>query len=665
MDEMNPFDALNTGLTSGLPIDPIEQEAPTLIQSLAGQVEAPAIHIPEPFKLENCDPEDIKKLTEEVLDKIHTAENDLAEVYSEHDEFVDSWRIKPRRVNAGKPTGFSNDKSGETHRAAETLATSWVRMLTADDPWIQGVAEGLDENGFQITEEMIYANESLLMRQMEEFGFKTALYKGMTSTGLFGSVIFENFWKQLFNLDGSVYMEGTEARMRSLLLTFFDTSCEEYGDSEFMATVDFPSIWRLKSWVTSDPEEWSQAVLQELDPKKYEINGGGRSQAYNRLISRRQRAGYNQFSTHVRELLNYHGRLDPSNRVLQQYWDSLGIKENPDKFDFTFGLLDEKVAAKFHVTQYGDWRTKFQWAQYKPFELEPLAYGAAKLGRVKQRELDLVGSRANDILFFALNNMWMVDRYANIKQEQLMINPNNVIEVDGPPSEKVTALRPDIQAIIQALSMMGISREELRSNTGAASQLQAVLTKATATENSIAQSEAVRALGVHAEMIAETFLRRFVRQCHVNNHHLLNNDVWLYVTGTKKPRSINRNQIPRNIGYRIKCTTDKNFRPERLQKIIEGLQMVMHINNVYPESLNALKPLWEEYYRSLGMNPGLLNQPIPIKDQMSMAMQRRFKSGGAQAVAEGQDVSAFGSTGSVDQISTPTPTVPTSPLPEV
>ena len=657
------MDDIETGLSAGLPTDlPLDAGAAPLIQSLTDQVEAPAVIIPKPFSLENCDPEDIKKLNEEVLDKSHTSEDSMSEVYGEHEEYVDSWRIKPGRVNAGKPKGFSNDKSGETHRASETLATSWVRMLTADDPFIQGIAEGLDENGLAISEEMIYANESLLMKQMEEFTVKPTLYKGFTSTGLFGSAIFENFWKQLFNLDGSVYMEGTELRLRSLLLTFFDTSCEDFGDSEFMATIDFPSIWRLKSWAASDPETWNQAMLNDLDPKKYQIDGGGRSQAYSRLTNRRQRAGYSQLSSHIRELFTYHGRLDPSNRIIQQYCESIGMQNDPSQFDFTYALLDEKTPAKFHVTQYGDWRTKFQWAHYKPFELEPLAYGVGRLGRVKQRELDLIGSRANDILFFALNNMWMVDRYANVKQEQLMINPNNVIEVDGNPSEKISALRPDIQAIIQAMSMSGVSREELRSNTGAASQLQAILTKATATENSIAQSEAVRALGVHAEMIAETFLRRYVRQCHINNHHLLNNDIWLYITGLKKPRMMNKQQIPLNIGYKIKCTTDKNFRPERLQKIIEGLQMGMHVNNALPESLNVVRPLFEEYFRSLGMNPGLLNQPIPIRDQISTAMQRQTRNGGAQAGAAGQDVSAYGATGSVDQISAPTPTIPTSPI---
>ena len=85
---------------------------------------------------------------------------------------------------------------------------------------------------------------------------------------------------------------------------------------------------------------------------------------------------------------------------------------------------------RFHETQFGTWHSRFKVAHFKTFEDEPIGYGAGRIGRKIQRELDLTLSRSNDTLMKGVYSMYLVGRYAGIKANQLGINPNGLVEVD-------------------------------------------------------------------------------------------------------------------------------------------------------------------------------------------------------------------------------------------
>ena len=602
----------------------------------------PAVIVPRPFVLAEQDSGDLAKLRSECLDKVHASEDDLENFHNASQEYADSWRVNQRKVNASKPRGRSNDKSGETHRGTETLATMFFRMLTAHDHYYSAISEGLDPGGMEIDEAQLYGTESLLRKQQQELNFKFDFYRGLVSCALFGTVIYELTWKQTKDLAGNVFFEGTQTRLRPLITCGFDTSVSDIEDSDYFYTVDFPTIWRLRGWASSDPDTWDRGSLfKELENPDYlkDVNGGGsESQAMNRIIQRRNRAGYNMLSPNIRELINYYGRLDTENSVIQRYWESLGLKSNPADYDFNLGLMNSSVPVKFCHAPYGNWRSKYKIGHYKPFELEPLGYGVGSIGKVKQRELDLVGSRANDILRMSLDNVWLADRQANLKQNQLTLRPNSIVEVDG--VDNVKPLRPDMNSIVQALQMMAISREEFRNNVGAASQLQAILTKATATESSIAQNESLRGAGVHAELLGEV-LRSIFKQHHINNYFHLDAEIWVNVTGKNKPVPIDKYSLPYNIGFIIKVTTDKDFRPERNQKLLEAIQILSSVRNDFPE-MNALRPLIEELFRGFGLNPARLNEPIPIKDQIMANLKNAQKLGLAPGVGNEVEGEAAG-----------------------
>jgi len=207
------------------------------------------------------------------------------------------------------------------------------------------------------------------------------------------------------------------------------------------------------------------------------------------------------------------------------------------------------------------------------------------------------------------------------------------------------------------LAMIALRREDFRNNVGAQTNLQAQNTGSTATEAAISQTEAIRSAGVHAEIIADTLREHFEVQ-HINNLNYLDSPIWVAMTGSQKPSLVDKTKLPSNVGFIMKIVTDKDFRPERQKNLLQLLQVVTSIRNFVPSSINAVKPLFEEVFRNAGMNPRLLNQPLPVMDQMEKQLSQQQNGGGLANQIQGEVADA--SSGAAHMTSTPVGDVPTS-----
>lgn len=586
-------------------------------------MQAPAMIVPKPFRLSEQPKEHLNKIRDEGMDKVKTWENRTDTLLSEYQIFSDSWRVKPRATTARKPNTLFNSKSGETHRATETLATFWLRAMTAADPFHEAIPEGVDWDGRALTPEDLYAIESILGKQLQWAQFKRKLLKVTRSVANFGTVLAE----KPFVSDKYRNREYTDLVLRPLILTAFDVSVFDLEFSDFIATFDFPTKWLLKRWATADDELWDVEEVDRIistvseNPAK---NLNKTTAAWSRVQESKQRGGYSSYEENVYEMIRYHGKIETNNPVVQAYWESAGRTDDPSMVDFSFSILNGDPVVSFHMTQYGNWRSRFSAAHYKEFELEPYGYGVGKIGRKKQRELDVTESRSNDILMMALYSMWKVSKYAGLKATQLNIKPQNIVELED--INALEPLRPDIAAIAQALSMMGVSKEDFRTMVGAATNLQAQITKASATESAIAQNEAIRGASVHAEVISETFLRDYIETMYLNDLNYLEAPIWMAQTGEQKPKYMDKNNMPYGIGFKIKTVTDKDFRPERVQSILNGIQIFSSIRNIFPPNMNPLPYLAKEYFRAIALNPRLLEQPLTVMDQMSLQYQKAAKA---------------------------------------
>jgi hypothetical protein len=207
-----------------------------------------------------------------------------------------------------------------------------------------------------------------------------------------------------------------------------------------------------------------------------------------------------------------------------------------------------------------------------------------------------------------------VNRSANVKGSQMKIKPWGVVEVDGDIDASIKALRPQLEGVNFGLQLENMMKTEFRSTTGASDSLQAIVTEATATESSIAQTESVRRLSVIAEIFSEPMLREHISKCHENNMTFLDQPFSIAATG--RPMQETLRVFPSDFAVDAevitKITTDKDFRPQRNKDLLQFLQVVTSIRNQNPQMGQVdLKPFVEEFARGIGMNPSLVWSAIP------------------------------------------------------
>lgn len=624
------------------------------------------IQIPKPFSLKDQSKESLDKIRDEVMDKVRTWEKRQANFFELYFRGTDSWRVKPYINKKQKSKQLFNSKSGETHRGAETLATVWQRMLTAADPYFEALKMGVNAQGMEVSEEDIYATEGVLLKQQEASQYRRKLLRTLRSLANVGTVVVEQpFTSRPYGF-GRKNIEYTDFLFRPMIRVGFDTTVYDIRESDFVFTIDFLSKYMLKNLASVDTEFWDQELVRRHMADFSSGVPANASGVYNRIRESRARAGYNELDAQVYENINYHGRLDADNPAIYALAESLGPDVDPEFIDFSIGILDAYDICKMHVTQYGDWRTRFVSATYKEFEDEPLGYGIFQIGRRLQREMDINESMTNDLLTAFTLMMYKIGKYSGFTEKQMVWEPLKTIELED--IDQLAPLTPDPNAFKVALEMINLRREDFRNIIGAQTNLQAQYSKGiSATEAGLSQTEAIRAASVHAEIMGEPLVREHLEISHLNNLNYLDEPIWVGLTGTKKPLLVNKDRLPINVGFKVKIVTDKDFRPEGIQKLLETIQICSSIRNDVPSSINALPHLFEELFRRLGMNPRLLREPVPIADQMANMINKAIKSGampnmpgqGAPNEVAGE---AAGAGGGVNLQSTPVGPVATSPM---
>ena len=603
---------------------------------------------------------DYLRIKEEVIEKVNLYDSTMESFFGEWLEASNSWRMIPNARGRGS-RGLFNSKSGETTRATNTLASLWFRMLTASDPYLEIYPDGIGPFGRELSEEELYATREILVKQAEFIQYKPKLLKTLRSLALIGTVIVEKPFMSVPLGMPNEFFEATDFQFRSLLRTGFDPYCFDLDFSDFIYTVDYLTKFRLNSMAQTQEGVWFKDKIQSVLDKKNDSSEEGKfvSDSFSNILERKQRAGYNDSSQNFLELINYHGKLDTNNDILIDIWEQAGRQDDINMTDWTTGVLDGEECVRLHPTAYGSWKYVFETASINQFELEPIGYGVGKFGRRTQRELDHTQSVTNDALIMAVYSMWKIGKFAGLNENQISIRPFNLIALDD--ITQLEQLRVDMNTIVQSLSMQGFLKEDFRTINNAQSNLQAVNTSATATEASLTQTEAIRGNSVQAEIIAETLVRGYFKTAHLNNYNLLDYGINVNVPGPRGNfvQKINRYNIPANIGLKIKVTTDKDYTPEKLKKILEMINLATSIRQVVPESINAVPPLFDEGFRLMGLDPRLLRKPKPMADLLTERAQRLNSQGPLSNQVEGE---VAGEQVGSNNITTPLGPIPTSPL---
>lgn len=502
---------------------------------------------------------------------------------------ADMWRlVKPAR--SGDLSGFSNPQLTETTRATEAIATFMYRALTSADPNFQMLSHNPNTS-----QEMLWQSESVISWQKRSTQYNRKLLRALRSCSLFGTVGVEEPW-----VECPGQYQGTDFVPRSLLQMAFDPLSMDISASPWHATIDFVTEEALLKKAADNPDVFdpmmvqtaieSMAVKDSLPPE---------------VLARLAAAGYLSFSAS--------GTGTKQSRILYltTYYGPLSDNPTPNGGDWCVGVLNDNYVVRAHESSYSS--RPFEFAHLNEFEMEPYGYGTGRVGEAMQPEMNSNRGRMHDTITYSLLNMWVANRMANIKTSQLKIKPWGLVEIDG-DTDGLKPIRPQLEGVNFGIMLEKMMKEEYRTTTGASDNLQALVTEASATEASIAQSEAVRRLSVISEIVAESLVRRHIEKMHQNNLDLLGEPFWIANTGIGKPPTrIYPGNLAQNVEVIVKVVTDKDFRPQRNKDILQLVQLLTSIRSDHPEiGTLSIKPWIEELARGVGMNPAAVLQQMPM-----------------------------------------------------
>ena len=493
--------------------------------------------------------------------------------------YADYWRlVKPPRD--GTLSGFSNPQLTETTRATEAIATFLHRALTSAQPNFQ-----LLSHNPNVTQESLWKSETVLDWQQRSTFYNRKLLKALRSCTLMGTVAIEEPW-----VANMPYYQATDFVPRSLLQIAFDPLAIDMATSGWHAAIDFVTEDMLRNLAKAMPEVW--------DPKAIEDTIDSAKQYGNmtpEVISRLASAGYYSFTggpvtanvSHIFYMVTYYGPLNDN--------------PLPNGKEWVVSVVNDVHVIRAHPLEQK--RRPFVFAHVNEFELEPYGYGTGRMAESLQPEMNANRGRMHDTITFSLFNMWIASRMANIKTSQLKIKPWGVVETDD--AEGLKPIRPQIEAVNFGLQLENLMKQEYRATTGATDNLQAMTTEATATESSIAQTEAVRRLSVMAEIIAETLLREHLSKCIENNGMFLDQPFWVANTGSPNtPVRIFPSDMAQDAQVIIKVVNDKDFRPQRNKDLLTFIQVVSSIRSqITPQTIGLLLPFIQEFARGVQVDP--------------------------------------------------------------
>ena len=576
-------------------------------------------------------------IIDEVVEKVTDFQSRMSTFMADYNSWSDLFTIKRPSRNKNS---FSNPASSATFTAAKALAGTEYKMLTTQDPFF----EFLDTDGIAETNPMsIHKATELIRTQLQYSKYKANLFRSLLMKNVFGTVVVE----EQFDVLPISYL-GRKLPMlkfepRSLLQVAFDKGTTEIENGEWISTSDIVTTNWLKRQIANEGIE-SGWIADE-------INGACSKEATSLEINEYMRmrlvaAGYdgNAWPDNAREIKTYYGKLDCKN----------------DGVEYIVCVVNNKYIVKFADNPIQTGRRPFRVAHYLKWELEPLGYGIGKLFSSLHKNINNNRQRMQDLMILTAYNPMLRNRLAGINDKDMILRPMAMIDTDD-----MNAFAPipiNQNGITNGMNLETMFLQEFKTATGATDTLQAAVTSATASEVTLAQNEAMRAISISAELDAETLMREHIENMHAHNMLFIKDKVQITAGGS--PMEIYPSDIQLDLDVKVKIITDKDFRPARLEKLIQYYQALSSIRNSNPDLASVdLKPIIMEINKAMDI-PG--NVVVGLTPQRIQEIQTatQLMQGYQQAANPGTSGNmASQINGEEPVVQTPVGTVAGSPVP--
>lgn len=557
-----------------------------------------------------------EKICREIVEKVTDFQSRMSNFFRDYNDWSEIFTVrKPNRKRSLNT--FSNPRLTEMHRAATALAGLEYSMIMSKDRPFEFV--GMDSISQARPESIAIASDTI-QTQMEKSDYNANLLMALQMKKVFGTVVVEEPFDVALLSHLGRKLPMTRFEPKSMLQISFDRNCTDIRNAQWLAVSDLVTT----NWITSQYEKEKDQnfwVKSSVNKSVSDLAKTTEIDAYIRM--RLTAAGYpmTEWPNNIREIIRYYGKIDALN----------------DGVEYNVFVINRQFVVKFAANPIQTGRRPFRVAYDMKWELEPLGYGIGKLFTHLHKQMDSNRQKMQDIITMASYSMMLMNRYAGINDKDLTIRPWGMVMTDD-INNSMRPMEPNLGALNPAMTLEKMFQEEFRAASGATNTLQAIVTGATASETSLAQNEAIRNESIKTQMAANSLLKEHVEFMHTNNMLYISEPFTILVNG--QPRTVYPSDLLLDLDVRLKITTDKDFRPERLKKMLEAYQILTSIRNTNPDMFKwDMSPLIEGIVNALDipankMMVGITPQRIEELTKLTQMMETFRKATSPNQVSE-------------------------------
>ena len=557
----------------------------------------------------------IENAAQEVLDKVRNFATEHSNHFNNFNDWYKLYRAQPDARTIGK----SNTFIPETFVEVEALSTAVSEMIfsdTSDANFFDVYPQGYDDAIKAFLTKSVISDQNETVELPRKF---MPFIRGLVRDG-YGAVeipwVLEYGWK----------------KRNGILTRFPKYDC---WDFQYIRPCEFSfsensNEWRCRTSIIP----FGRAKRMEKDGLWQNVDKAqANTSPYNETEKARRAIG---------------GLQSESQDKMLKYHDYFGYLESEDE-DFKFRIVvsdNGTVLRPLEIVPYDDGEDPYLDCKWVEADNEPYGIGVVEINSKQQREINDRRNYINDNLYAALYNMWKMSADCGYKSDggKIVWEAYKVLEMDN--QSGLEPLRPPLDGIPYARQLEDTDRESMRRQSGATSTLQGISQNMTATESQIVQSEATRRLRATVRTQIGTFLKKMLYKVHARNLQFLDRQRVIRAEGPEGElmfAAINNNSLSMNPDFRMKISTDLDFRVFQKKELLEFLQGFAMLAKTEGFTMDS-KPIIEKLALSFNMNPRDFKREIDINRAMTQpdiqkqAVQDIIKeSPGAQAIMQNKD----------------------------
>ena len=403
----------------------------------------------------------------------------------------------------------------ETLRAVETVVGKLMEILFASSPWFE--YSGRDE----YDQEPARAMTQLVRYQTDENDFETRVADSLRQMCIAGFTVRKLGWEFAEALRQKP--QKTDAGIKPLpdVSTVKDVWQLDPVDLFGFHVSDIRTIYndiQKARWIAEQKvvdRQWIRervktGWLTDSAQEKWTKDADSQSLSSKATNYREQRDSANGFRITKRggefEVIERWGLIEAHYVYTAEELATKQL-ESDDMVESVAVIVNRKGFAKLEANPYYHQMKPYVSCPYIPKEGQLTGMGIVQIGEKLQEELNDTRNQVMDNKTLNLMTMWLKSRTSGIKNADLRIRPNGVIQTND--MKGLEPLRPPILSG-NGINIEGVIKEDLRQSVGASSNLQGIAQAGvdTATESSLINRESLGRILLVANTYGKLVLKK-------------------------------------------------------------------------------------------------------------------------------------------------------------